>query len=1007
MLLKEIEEVNYSKIIEEIPKTIFEQKFEQKDIPYVIKITSELKQTYEKFGDCYKDYLIREVRNTMEINKDNKSQSNVSNKDIKSNNQSNQDKNKKQVSNVSKSNPTNNKTAVNSEKKESKIPNNTDNNQNPQDSTTNENEENKDYLFPIFSNKQEEEEEKKVNRKKVMIKLLIDSFLAGIIKEFSPIRECFVKILTINKEEFNSCFPILVFLLKSYSELLFGIRPNKVQELIDNKIIEDYNLSDTQDFLNDAGKYTKSFQDYFNKVVLIFLSDRNKALLEIEKKQLDSLSKIDSNNELQDRYMKQRAFYIKFLNQVSQMADLINSELPDFANDKFMRVEETQNVSYKIERINKYDPFADEDEYSFYKKPLVISEVNPELHEKSISGSIQCNLDDDTLWKQFETFSLSISKCDSKKNCDEIIIDFLTNLNFSKVRKSLTKVFLRGSSKTNFSILKYYARFIKTVSFYQKEIKEEVNDFLMKDFLQGFSSDKLNNMDERIKNIKFVCEMVKFDNFPIQMTLQMLSKLYDEFDTVSIQLLCLILEGCGRYLFVNEQSHLKIDKFLNDLKKASNYKIYYDSRIYNTVLNTIQICKPNEHLLKHKVKVRSIDEEFIRYLIYNVLNKENIKKVAILLRRMNWNNSENEKIEREKEDKVKDNAKLENNTNENEQENDENQVNDIIVKPEKISHEKLILKYIYRLLLNGKEQQVILCCVLLLHLKDSHEHLISKIVQLLIEELRLCLERRSFNDNQHKMLICSVLGRMYSYKLINTDLSFFILYFIIVYSPDWNIGITELRSDNPWDGDTDFSRILMVINFLEISGEYLKKEKLNEFVHFLQVYILTKKYLPSDIENRILNVLETIIGKTLQIFNDFEDALSESKKYKGLCFEDEDQIKNENSNTHGFTAKKKIVIDDSDEYERKEEKKVVEEKYDIDTELNKIVAEELNKAKKTNVTYKISINDDLKKNKIKDKELEDNEQEEKDANSKGGRNFKLIAKVNGKPQIKKLIVKND
>ena len=110
---------------------------------------------------------------------------------------------------------------------------------------------------------------------------------------------------------------------------------------------------------------------------------------------------------------------------------------------------------------------------------------------------------------------------------------------------------------------------------------------------------------------------------------------------------------------------------------------------------------------------------------------------------------------------------------------------------------------------------------------------------------------------------------------------------IITYNPEWNFYKRELIADNPLDSPYDTFRIQMVISILDISGQYFKKDKLDEFVHFLQIYILSKQYLPLDIENKVTNCLENIYPN-FQVYNDFAQALKDSKKFKGLNFDIDD-----------------------------------------------------------------------------------------------------------------------
>lgn len=933
LLQEEIETVNFSKIIEEIPKVILEPKFESKDIQYIIEICSQLNQIYPDFDKHYKDSLIKELKLVSETKTEKKSETKI-----------------------------------------------------------------------------EEEDEKKISRKKNLYKLLIESFLSGLVSEFSLILNLFKRLLTKDKNEFNHFFPILVFLIKNYSEPLFNIKPKIVRKLISKGKINDYEISVPKE-IGDTSKYKKGFQEYYYKIILVNLEEKNKLLQELEKKNMDSLSKLESTTDIQEKYTKQRISYMKFLSQVTEFAEAIDGKLPDLINEKFLRVEDSRKAATRVEKINKYDPFSDELEYMFYNKLVDLKEVNEELYEyynNNANTTSNSTLNDEEQKKKWEAFILMISKCDSKDSCDEAFIEFLTHLNCNKFRKQLPKLFLRGSSKTNYSLLKYYTRFTRNLVPYYKDLKDELVDSLVSDFNNGFNSEKLNNMDERYKNLKFIGEMIKFDMFPINVVLsQILMKLYDDLQSSSIELICVFLESCGRCLYLNEESHLRFNTFLNQFKTTASYKIYYDTRMYNSVLNMIQICKPNEHLLKQKVKVRSIEEEYIRYLLFSELNKENVKKISSILRKMNWSvkeddsedeiNEENNEIKERKESNLSNKDNKNNNDSKDLKEAIDTLTNNNNSLPISLSQENLIFKYIYKLLIKGKETQSNLACILLIHLKDSHPEIITTITMTLVEELRTCLERFMFEDNQHKMLICNILGRMYSYKLISTDLVFFLLYFILIYSPEWNYGITEFKVDNQYDSNVDFSRILMVVNLLEVSGDYLRKERLYEFVHFFQIYILTKLYLPSDTENRILNCLEYLLGKSLHVYNDFSHAIQDSKRYKGLFENDskddkEKGIFNYEENEEHAVHQKVYKIDDENEFDRQEVVKK-EEKYDnfnVDNELQKLINEEISKAKNTNTSSTINIEEDLKKNKTKAKDEKETE---------GKKVFKFITKQNGKAVV--------
>jgi regulator of nonsense transcripts 2 len=273
----------------------------------------------------------------------------------------------------------------------------------------------------------------------------------------------------------------------------------------------------------------------------------------------------------------------------------------------------------------------------------------------------------------------------------------------------------------------------------------------------------------------------------------------------------------------------------------------HDKRSFNSLMNCVMICKPAESSIKKKVKVRPIEEEYLRFLIFQMLNKDSARKISIIIRRFDW-----------------------------------------------ATHENLIFKVIYKFLSKANENQIKSASILLSLLKPYRQSLIINILNIFLEELRICLDRNDFYDNQHKILICMLISHFYHQKLFNSDIIFYVLYMILTYNPEWNLGRRELISENSLDDVNDTIRIQMVVTILDICGNLLnmgtKKERLIEFMHFLQLYVLSKLFLPLDVENRIINCMENLFGdKNLNIYNDFTEALKDSKKFKGFNYEFENE----------------------------------------------------------------------------------------------------------------------
>ena len=62
----------------------------------------------------------------------------------------------------------------------------------------------------------------------------------------------------------------------------------------------------------------------------------------MEKKNIDNMKKLESNQEIQNLYTKQRALYMRLMDLVNKFAELMNFEIPELANENTFRYEESK-----------------------------------------------------------------------------------------------------------------------------------------------------------------------------------------------------------------------------------------------------------------------------------------------------------------------------------------------------------------------------------------------------------------------------------------------------------------------------------------------------------------------------------------------------------------------------------------------------------------------------------------------------------------------------------------
>ena len=890
-ILKDIETFNFSRMIDELVKNILEGKFETKDISSMMIVISELHQIYEQFTPKFLENLKKFVE-------------------------------------------------------ESRI------------------ETSKGF-------KNEEEEEKKMNRRKALTSLAIETYLYGIDNSFNnSIKFIFSSLVSPKntKEQFFTEFPMLVFIMKTYGFFLFKIKSKKFKEYIEkNNLEKEFEIETPHD-----EKINKFFADklneFYTKKILVYLEQEHTTLNELEQSNFESAGiasnprsttnqtnpnpNNNSNNQNSsnennngentnkevavdiNKYTKIRNNYLKYIDYINKFANTMNFEVPELASEKTLRYEHQKKAETRLEKINKYDPFSDEKEYKFYTVPISTKVYAP------------CNTKPDDGYgypKKLDDLIEKTLKCDTKETTDSISHEYLL---MSKLLCQTSKrlyVFekILKDDRCNLENIKYFARLFNNISEVYKDLLTELTSFLIDNFNDWkpkkiYESTNNTNISTGtlfsycLKDCRLISEMVKFGSFPIKDVFDIIKELLSDFKFKSIECLCQILDNCGRYIYLNKASQERFGQILDSIKKLAHSNLVHDDRAFKILTNSISICKPQEKTLIKKVKKRSIEEEYLRFLMNNCLNSDenSIKKVVALIRRFDWEKQED-----------------------------------------------MIFKVIFKYLLTNNEEKISNCCRMLFLLKNYRQKFFFNLINVILEEIRIGLERNDFNDNQHKLILSIIVGNFYLNKIITTDLVFYILYMIITFNPQWSIGNKELMIDNPLDSPFDTFRIQMILKILDICGKKLlnkKKENLDKFIEFLQMYILSKQYLSIEVENKITTCFDNLGGYT--IFNDFGSALKNSSVYKGLGPEIDEDLKqfeeNEEEKNKKIEKKEppKEDLNNNNNFKKNEDDDVKE--MDFDDELQKIISESLTKVQGTSVSNAV-INPLMD---VKKKELNKNPQ---------------------------------
>lgn len=130
------------------------------------------------------------------------------------------------------------------------------------------------------------------------------------------------------------------------------------------------------------------------------------------------------------------------------------------------------------------------------------------------------------------------------------------------------------------------------------------------------------------------------------------------------------------------------------------------------------------------------------------------------------------------------------------------------------------------------------------------------VVDNVVEAIRLGMEINQPQYNQRRVSEAKLLGELYNYRMIESNIIFNTLYLAVSFGqfPD---------GTNPIDLPPDMMRIRLILTILETCGQYFEKGSLKKkcdiFLLFFQKYLFTKvQPLPIDVDYSIQDTLESI-----------------------------------------------------------------------------------------------------------------------------------------------------
>ncbi|KAM0078493.1 mRNA decay protein [Fusarium odoratissimum] len=775
--------------------------------------------------------------------------------------------------------------------------------------------------------------------------------------------------------------PLLVIFVKSFSWDILGVKPTGAdgRKTVEEDGTTEGNEAEDGNSGNEASPdadqpFTEpEMRDRFRSILKKYFDDV-KGHITRDQKSIQSQARrnaeayVKSGEVFEDRqanYEKQVKAQERLVSNAQVIADAIGAEMPDLkdSDDSFA----ASNGSIGLVKTGDYlrsmgdgaGIWEDEDERRFYenlvdlkgKVPAILLEdgkkkktdtdeqvgkkVDPS--EASEAPKTAETADDQstsianrTIGAQVDALLARLPELTNKDIADQTAIDFCF-LNSKASRNRLVKA-LTEVPKGRSDLLPSWSRLVATLGRYMPDVPKGLVDYLDAEFRSLQRRKEKDFLGQvRLSNIRYLAELTKFGIVPEHVVFHCLKVSLDDFSRMNIEILCNLIENCGRYLLRNPETAPRMMSFLETLqRKKSVQHIGQPERML--IDNAVYYVDPPERLAIEQ-KERTPMELFVRKLIYVDMTKRNYSKILKQIRRLHWEETEVVAI-----------------------------LEKVFSKPGKV-----------------KYGSVHLLGILLSALYRYHPAFVVKVIDNVIESMTFGLEQNDYRFYQRRIAEVKYLGELYNYRMLEHPVIFDTMYKIMTFGYG---GPPVPGKYIPLDPPDDFFRIRLVSTMLETCGMFFNRgaagKKLDYFLSFFQYYIFTKVSLPMDIEFLVQDTfaltrpqwkLATSLDEAVKAFQlavaqdqksagvdkgiDVDDATSDASSDDDNVDNDEDGDDNEDSASEEEEAED--VEEDSDDESTFDEEAIVvtrqeeevdpEDEADFEREYAKMMAESLESRK--------------------------------------------------------------
>ncbi|XP_044721990.1 MIF4G domain-containing protein [Hirsutella rhossiliensis] len=704
----------------------------------------------------------------------------------------------------------------------------------------------KSFLKTLAPEAREKEEKERITRQRSLLRVITELWLVGVLRTLDDAtkpddatkgatsKTAELKVLKdlLGHDREHANLPLLVVFVKAFSWDIL-----EAEDALESSISE--HPFTPQDV---AERFRSVLQRYFDDVTAHLIRDQKSIQSQARR---NAEAYVKSGEVFEDRqanYERLVKAQDRMVSNAQVIADVIGADMPELKDSDDPLA--TSSGSIGLVKTSDYlrsmgegpGIWADEDERRFYENlvdlkgkvpPILLEDGRkkktdadeqvgkrveaPETAENNkateAADEQSMAIANKTIGAQVDALLARLPELSNKEVIDQTAVDFCF-LNSKASRNRLVKA-LTEVPKGRSDLLPSWSRLVATLGRYMPDVPKGLVDYLDAEFRSLQRRKEKDFLGQvRLSNIRYLAELTKFGVVPEHVVFHCLKVSLDEFSRMNIEILCNLIENCGRYLLKNPDTAPRMASFLETLqRKKSVQHIGQPERML--IDNAVYYVDPPERPAIEQ-KERTPMELFIRKLVYGDLTKRNYSKILKQIRRFHWEET------------------------------------DVVAILEKVFSKPGKVKY----------GNIHLLGILLSALHRHHPDFVVKVIDSVIESVSFGLEQNDFRFFQRRIAEVKYLGELYNYRMLEHPVIFDTMYKIMTFGYG---GPPVPGRLNPFDPPDDFFRIRLIATILETCGMFFNRgaagKKLDSFLSFFQYYVHTKASLPMEMEFVVQDIL--------------------------------------------------------------------------------------------------------------------------------------------------------